>query len=562
MWMVYAVAVGAITAGGALALDRVAEIWDVSRRGIWLAALLAATIVPLARAVAPAAPALRAGRDVAFDTGGVERRLYHIDRAADAPPSLPRSVGAVVARLSASYPTEWNRDALIAWVVSSLALLLAFTRGAWRLRRRRTEWHDADVDGHRVMISEDVGPAVVGALRPRVVLPSWVLSLQPVDRALMLRHEFEHVRARDPLLLLAGAAVVALQPWNPLTWFIARRLRLAMEIDCDRRVLRRERRTREYGLLLLAVGARPGSPLQFTPSLAEPRLFLERRIIAMTARRPERPLLASLPFFATAIIAAVAGAQTPPPAPPAAAGASRAATATSPVDRDASTAATTASTAIAATAPTAATVATTARMTSVEAATAPPSIAVPAPRSIPIEVLREWVRQHHPTVMTGDPSINYITIVVNAQDEYVTSRADSFDLAVAGTDPALPPALRVRAMVGDSLLLLPRIRVRNANEPQPIYIVDGQRVDDPNGINPATIKRVEVLKGQYAATQYGAGAENGVIVIDTQGEDGRLRQLGVETNQIQSIEILRVAAETIGPNALRLMVVKLKPAGA
>ena len=67
----------------------------------------------------------------------------------------------------------------------------------------------------------------------------WLLRRAPDEQRIVLAHEAEHVRARDPLLLAAGCAGVALLPWHPVSWWLLARLRLAVELDCDRRVLRR-----------------------------------------------------------------------------------------------------------------------------------------------------------------------------------------------------------------------------------------------------------------------------------------------------------------------------------
>ena len=64
---------------------------------------------------------------------------------------------------------------------------------------------------------------------PRIVVSAWVLDLPPERRALVLAHEREHVAARDPLLLTAGALVLALTPWNATLSYALRRLHLAVE---------------------------------------------------------------------------------------------------------------------------------------------------------------------------------------------------------------------------------------------------------------------------------------------------------------------------------------------
>src|SRR2546428_4222727 len=84
---------------------------------------------------------------------------------------------------------------------------------------------------------EQRGPAVAGLWPPRIVLPEWALRLGDRERRLMLAHEDQHVRAWDPWLLAAAMSLLVLAPWNPVLWWQVRRLRLAVEMGCDARVL-------------------------------------------------------------------------------------------------------------------------------------------------------------------------------------------------------------------------------------------------------------------------------------------------------------------------------------
>jgi hypothetical protein len=106
----------------------------------------------------------------------------------------------------------------------------------------------------------------------------------------MLAHEREHVRARDPLLLHAATVTVLAMPWNVAAWWLLRRVRLAVELDCDARVLGSGRDARIYGTLLLSVCERRvrGAPL-LAPALLERTSSLSRRILAMHPHRPRFP---------------------------------------------------------------------------------------------------------------------------------------------------------------------------------------------------------------------------------------------------------------------------------
>ena len=85
----------------------------------------------------------------------------------------------------------------------------------------------------------------------------------------------------------------------------------------------------------------------------------------------------------------------------------------------------------------------------------------------------------------------------------------------------------------------PQFRVRgysNNGESNPLYIVDGLKVNDIAYLDPSSIGSVEVLKDAASAAIYGAEAGNGVVLITTKsGKSGtsRLFYNGLYTNQAQ-----------------------------
>ncbi|HET9682517.1 MAG TPA: M56 family metallopeptidase, partial [Gemmatimonadaceae bacterium] len=149
------------------------------------------------------------------------------------------AVHVVTDSIVRAVPSGMTSLAVFFWIATSLLALVVLTFVHLRIRRARREWAEADLFGTRVRIAPDVGPAVVGVMRPQIVVPSWLLSRSDGEQQLVLAHECEHLRARDHLLLGAGSLVVALVPWHPAAWWMLSRLRLAIELDCDARVLRR-----------------------------------------------------------------------------------------------------------------------------------------------------------------------------------------------------------------------------------------------------------------------------------------------------------------------------------
>jgi hypothetical protein len=74
-------------------------------------------------------------------------------------------------------------------------------------------------------------------------------------------------------------------PWHPALWFALGRLRLAVELDCDRRVLRQGIPAASYGALLIDLSALRTALPSAMPAFSCSGSYLERRLVAMTARR-------------------------------------------------------------------------------------------------------------------------------------------------------------------------------------------------------------------------------------------------------------------------------------
>jgi TonB-dependent SusC/RagA subfamily outer membrane receptor len=150
----------------------------------------------------------------------------------------------------------------------------------------------------------------VGVLRPEIVVPEWLLARSEGEVRLAIDHEREHVRAGDPGLLFIGSVVTALLPWNPAAWWIFTRLRLAVELDCDRRVISAGAERFAYGTLLLDLAEhRPAHRLMAATGLIGATSHLERRIRVMTHTVRFAPLRAAV-FGVPAVVALLAACET------------------------------------------------------------------------------------------------------------------------------------------------------------------------------------------------------------------------------------------------------------
>jgi len=271
-WMLYCVAIATLFVVFGEALERALHLAARATRWAWVAGLAGSFLVPAAAWLRPSAfGALPVPLAQPVATGPITLRQVG---GALPPPTRSFSLGDLDAVLT------W------AWGLSSAALLLSLGGAALRLRTLRRGWRRATIDGRAVLVSDNVGPAVAGLWRSRVVLPEWALGLGEGERRLMLAHEEEHVRARDPWLLAAAAAALVLAPWNAVLWWQVRRLRLAVEMDCDARVLACSGDAPAYGELLLRVGRRRARLPLGAAALGEPVSFLGRRIRRMVTALP------------------------------------------------------------------------------------------------------------------------------------------------------------------------------------------------------------------------------------------------------------------------------------
>jgi bla regulator protein BlaR1 len=172
-------------------------------------------------------------------------------------------------------PTNWigteakraissqNVDSLLrrCWSIASATLLLLLLGSGTHLWWRKRSWATRSIAGVSVYVATDIGPAVVGLLRPRIVVPNWLTELTDAQQALVIAHELSHLKARDPQALAAALCVLVCAPWNLPLWWQLRRLRYAIEVDCDAGVLRSGGDAREYGETLLAVGQRQSASI-------------------------------------------------------------------------------------------------------------------------------------------------------------------------------------------------------------------------------------------------------------------------------------------------------------
>jgi TonB family protein len=341
-WMTYAALVGALVGAAAWLLDRSLTAIALPTRWVWLLAIAVSVMAPAITALrlvdfgetgrAGAAvgrvsvlerstPSVRAERSDLSPTGWVavfsevEGVLTEVAEGRDR--LLTTGTAALANRIPLG--SDLSRWFLLFWGIACIGLGTFFVWGLVRLRRRSLAWPEAEVQKRNVRISPDFGPAAMGLLKPEIVLPKWSLELPASALGLVLVHEEEHVRARDPLALACGAAAVVAMPWNVALWWQIRGLRDAVEVDCDRRVLRRRPDAAPYARILVKLGTRARTDVVLTPALSGSRSLLERRLEVMRKRPTRMALARALGASLVGVALAVTACTTTPPEVPEAA---------------------------------------------------------------------------------------------------------------------------------------------------------------------------------------------------------------------------------------------------
>jgi len=253
---------------------------------------------------------------------------------ATAPATLPplvytitSAVGATLPQADAANGFDWRIPALLLWLtglaVAVVSAIVAQRRYRGRLRgatpvsvasTRRPVWRAASVD---------VGPALVGAWRSRIVLPAdFHERYDATEQALILAHESAHARRGDGWWSLLAHAFAALFWCHPLAWWALAALRRDQELACDAAVLREHAAERRSyaNAMLKTQSAAFALPVGCSWS---PRHPLTERIAMLKQHQPGRVRRVCGSIVVLTVALAVAGsvyATTQPASPTKAAG--------------------------------------------------------------------------------------------------------------------------------------------------------------------------------------------------------------------------------------------------
>jgi beta-lactamase regulating signal transducer with metallopeptidase domain len=317
-WMAQLTLIGTLLAVAAFGAERALTALRRPTRWVWVAALTGTVLLGglaaerATRSTAPSAtPALLPTPVTAVSAAPAATLWARMDALwTRATSAAHDTLGATWQQWQGTLPAHIDAWLRLAWIGASTLVLSGVIAVHWRYRRRRAAWPLRAMQDTTVRVADTIGPAVIGLTRAEIVVPQWLFDRDPAEQALVIAHEREHLRQHDPLLLALAQLLVILLPWHPAVWWMAARLRLAVELDCDHRVLRRGISTREYGMLLIDLADHRTGFGSTVPAFSCSPSHLERRLRAMTPRRLRYPVLRALATGAVASLAVLAACES------------------------------------------------------------------------------------------------------------------------------------------------------------------------------------------------------------------------------------------------------------
>lgn len=161
-------------------------------------------------------------------------------------PPIILSIAALPGAVASGAPTsgagDWRLWTAVLWLIGAVVVLSLAVRAQCRYRVKLRGAVRYGTTSHWPVLraaDSSIGPALVGAWRPCVVVPQdFDDRYGPAERMLILAHEIMHARRRDGWWCLAAQLVAATFWVHPLAWWALQALRRDQEIACDAGVLR------------------------------------------------------------------------------------------------------------------------------------------------------------------------------------------------------------------------------------------------------------------------------------------------------------------------------------
>jgi len=190
-WLLYLTVVSGTLGIAGLSFERTARAHHRATRWIWVGTMLGSILVPfIASIVSTEYPSSHRNQQSAQPTSEVDWRQFR-----RAPWIDPES-------LTSNWKggEEFDRVIRAGWLIGSMATGSFLFLGCLRIQSLRRRWRSRVFERIPLWVAPDMGPAVVGIARPRIVVPE-SLFRYPLDvQRLVVAHEYAHARSFDSSL--------------------------------------------------------------------------------------------------------------------------------------------------------------------------------------------------------------------------------------------------------------------------------------------------------------------------------------------------------------------------
>jgi TonB-linked SusC/RagA family outer membrane protein len=129
-------------------------------------------------------------------------------------------------------------------------------------------------------------------------------------------------------------------------------------------------------------------------------------------------------------------------------------------------------------------------------------------------------------VKKSEKTLTYASQTVKAKELNITQDAN-IKTAIAGKVAGVQMVGQAGSKLGQSGKIRLRGAISLTSDNDPLYVVDGVPVADPNVIDMENVASVNVLKGPNATSLYGQRADAGVIVITTKTGKGKKLEVSI-----------------------------------
>ena len=307
VWMLYVIVVSLVLSVAALAAEHMVRLRRASNRWIWALAIALSLVIPAVIAsVSVQLPVIVNGV-----SPPASQKLIALREVTAVTLSPTAWVGASPA--NAAMWRTYDLPLQLAWLAASAVMLFLLLLSGVHLYWRKRHWTCTTMAGMNVYTALNVGPAVVGLLRPRIVVPQWLGQSPASVQSAVIAHEQAHLETNDPQLFMLALGLLLFMPWNLPLWWQLRRLRRAIEVDCDARVLKKGIDPVNYSETLFAVGQHQSAYVGSVAAMSESTSFLEERLKIMLKQPAKWWRPASVALGCLSVLLVALATQVSPP---------------------------------------------------------------------------------------------------------------------------------------------------------------------------------------------------------------------------------------------------------